>query len=301
MTAKTPTGILRSIRHHWSSLSRPISGLRYLSNPNPHLRQHDWRAQHEAERVRLAAESFRRSLRYQAVPLHDDALASSAADVARAAHPRKKNWEDACPSSMPHQHHTVSDVDNGRYSRGCRYTRWSYRPLYHSVLRVWRSGRTVHLSQSGGAPVRITAPSGLSFRPDGYGVAVVSRDGTEYHPTAEEWRSRAFARTVRQRLSEARTARRAAASLRAEQARHARIKSLGLLSTRVTLDDSRRAGNCVAGTLQFAETRLRMSRADILAAPHLVSVSADRLIKTNDRRAIAAVDAAWARETLVCI
>lgn len=73
---------------------------------------------------------------------------------------------------------------------------------------------------------------------------------------------------------------------------------------RVTLEDSRRAGNCVEGSLAFAERKLGMSREEIVVAGHLFSVPANRLIAVANGdlpRIEAAIKIAWLRETTVSI
>lgn len=72
----------------------------------------------------------------------------------------------------------------------------------------------------------------------------------------------------------------------------------------VTLLDSRSAGNCVEGSLAFAERKLGIPRAEILSAGYLFSVPADRLLRVangNTAQAEAAARDAWMRETTVCI
>ena len=69
----------------------------------------------------------------------------------------------------------------------------------------------------------------------------------------------------------------------------------------VLLEDSRRAGNCVEGSLQFAERRLGLPREAVLAGQWFVSVPGCRLLATGDRRAEMAVRAAFQRETTIAI
>jgi hypothetical protein len=83
-----------------------------------------------------------------------------------------------------------------------------------------------------------------------------------------------------------------------------RVFTRDLRSTRVSLADSRRAGNCVEGALKFAERRLGIGRAEILAGGHLLHVPASRIMAaagTEAEPARRACYAAWLRETTVSI
>ena len=80
-----------------------------------------------------------------------------------------------------------------------------------------------------------------------------------------------------------------------------KIFNRDLKTTRVTLCDSQRAGNCVEGSIIFAEKFLKISREMIVNGKHLLTVAAHRLIATGDERAARAARVAWQRETLVSI
>ena len=82
------------------------------------------------------------------------------------------------------------------------------------------------------------------------------------------------------------------------------IKSLG--NTRVNLNDSRKAGNCIEGTLRFCEKYLKLDRKTILDAGYLISVPAIKILKIakntiNEERAMNACRIAWMRETTISI
>lgn len=156
------------------------------------------------------------------------------------------------------------------------------------------------------------APAGLIFAVDGNGLHLVRKsDGMDYHPSLLDWTAPDFARRVRKGLGDNRhrllamkKAQRLEAASKHRAARLARLMERDLPTTRVTLHDSRMAGNCIEGSLAFAERKLGLDRADILAASHLFTVSADRLLSVSngDRpRVEAAVRLAWLRETTVAI
>lgn len=110
----------------------------------------------------------------------------------------------------------------------------------------------------------------------------------------------ALARTIQDafaRRDEEKTAEAKAAADRA-------VFERDLAATRVTLEDSRQAGNCVEGSLAFAEDKLHISREEIIAGSYLFSVPAKTVLAhaTGDtKKAHAACKRAWLRETAVAI
>ena len=113
----------------------------------------------------------------------------------------------------------------------------------------------------------VVAPAGLVFTHDANGILLrrVS-GGMDYHPEDADWTAKDFATRVRKAMAanwakrrEAKRAAKQAALDAAEAARVAAIRECELATTRVTLDDSRRAGNCVEGSLAFAERKLHFS------------------------------------------
>jgi hypothetical protein len=139
--------------------------------------------------------------------------------------------------------------------------------------------------------LHLTAPEGYTWRVDSLGFAMVAPDGFEYHPTWSEIWSRDAEEHMVRYINIAREQRRAVADTLPK----------GAEDCWVTLEDSRKAGNCVEGTLRFCQLRLGMARDEIIAGAHLVSVSARKLIATGEPRALAAVRMAWMRETTVSI
>lgn len=142
---------------------------------------------------------------------------------------------------------------------------------------------------------RFTCPDGYSWRVDSLGLCLVAGDGVEYHPELHELRSKDPVSHMVASI---------AASRRQRQERlAANLKDLpaGAESCRVTLEDSRRAGNCVEGTLRWCSAKLGMDRESILRGGHLIHVPASRLIATGESRALAAVRKAWERETAIAI
>lgn len=176
---------------------------------------------------------------------------------------------------------------------------------YSSRVRYTSDGRTARLIQSGEMGPVIPAPAGMRWGSDSNGVKLVRiSDGMDYHPTLEDYRAKDFASRVRKAMARNYLARHATAKSVKEAARFEKIFGRESGSCIVTLEDSRRAGNCVEGTLRFAERKLKCDRSAILAAKHLFGVRASQLrahANGDAQRAEAAIRQAWMRETTVCI
>ena len=295
-TAKTAPGVSRWVAKNGGKLTSPM--------------EYGWSAMEEGRRLtytrgsRMLRNADITARRWTEAALADIDLADQACESARIAHPNRRNWRSAVPVKVRQSETNPFGVithDEGRYSSSCTYTKYEYTPTYQSSVRVWRSGKTAELWQSNKMARRILAPTGLRFAADNLGAHVVAADGTDYHPTAAEWQSPKFAAVIRAALTAKRKAMRQTAVAARESDRVAKIRDRQMASCRVTLADSRRAGNCVEGSLAFAERRLGMSRAEIVAGGHLVHASGAALLATGDPRARKAVQVAWLRETTVCI
>lgn len=145
---------------------------------------------------------------------------------------------------------------------------------------------------------------GQTCKRDRNGVCFVRQDGTEYHPTSAEWCDAGLARVVAAKQKEARQRRIDANKQASLQKRHEAIFAREMSSTRVTLEDSRKAGNCVEGSLSFAQRKLGVDRQTVLGAGYLFSLPATLLLANanGDKRQVeAAVRVAFARETTVSI
>lgn len=149
---------------------------------------------------------------------------------------------------------------------------------------------------------RIINPSGMKWSNDSLGIVLIRQsDGMDYHPTVDDYSSKKFASVVRAGMAMNFSKRRESKRAEAAQKKEAAIFDKESKTVRVILEDSRRAGNCMEGSLKFAEKRFRMDRESILAAPWLMGVCGSRVIATCDARAMAAVRAAFTRETMVQI
>jgi hypothetical protein len=150
----------------------------------------------------------------------------------------------------------------------------------------------------------VTMPDGYRWASDHNGVHIVREsDGMDYHPTTKEIVAGKPAKIIAalEENSERRRQQKESED-RAERDRYYFTRDLP--TVRVTLADSRAAGNCVEGSLAFAERKLHIPREEIMAGGHLFSVPATRLLAAangDKPRVEAAVRRAWMRETAVSI
>jgi hypothetical protein len=235
------------------------------------------------------------------LPLADPELCAKSLEQARAENPRKQHLYEGSPTigGKPFAQRW-ENIDYKGSFKGWRGSKLF--ADYQSAIGISRSGRTAVIVQGNKLLCRLLAPTGLRWELDNEGALLCRvSDGLDYHPSLEDLRSPTLSVCVRHGLAEAAKRRRDARKLAREQAKYDRLISKAAATTRVTLEDSRRAVNCVEGSIIFAVERLGMSRAEIVACPWLVSVSAKRLLATRDPRAAAAARQAWARETMVQI
>lgn len=237
----------------------------------------------------------------------DSSLAGLARDAARRANGRIKNWSTPCPTRVTVPLGDYDAINLGQYSRSCKYTRYEYKPCYTSYGVIAANGAALLYRRGFAGAIKsriIHAPAGMRW--DSNNGLCLSResDGMDYHPTPDDLQSRDFATRCRAAMAANYTARLNAKREAKRAARWEKQFQRDLATTRVTLHDSRKAGNCIEGSLRFAERKLGIDRASILAAGHLFTVPAKRILAVaNDETssAMAAVWAAWNRETTVSI
>lgn len=243
-------------------------------------------------------------------PLYNSTLDSQSVSASRKANGRIRNWNGAASSIKPRTKGEYDTKNHGRYSSRYNYNRYSYTPRYTSLLTL-ENGLLVYTFGFVGEMkcVKKPVPSGMRFEKDSLGAKLVRiSDGLDYHFTGDHFLNRRFSTNARLALAKkyrakvADNAERKAQKIHAVQtARFEKLFQRDLKHTYVNLNDSRAVGNCVEGSLRFAELRLKMNRTDILSGGHLCVVNAKRLVDTKDERAIRAARRAWARETLVAI
>lgn len=145
---------------------------------------------------------------------------------------------------------------------------------------------------------REKVPAGYRIDQDSLGIRIVrDADGRDYHPDSYERNLPISAWVERMAFLDAQ--RDAEDKRKAEDSALWQRIASDANTTRVTLQDSRRVGNCVHGSLAFA-SRLGYNANDVNGL-NVPGIRANVLLRTGDERAKRAVRAAWERETLVCI
>ncbi len=183
----------------------------------------------------------------------------------------------------------------GRY----HYFRWKGR--FKSYPGSYQhSTRQIQIGKDWGK--NIVAPSGTHFKWDNLGLCIIrNSDEMDYHPSMDDFCSNNFRTRVKSKLSENYNKRLEHKRLQKKLVQYEKVFIKDLTTTRVNMGDSRKAGNCVEGSLRFMESRYKIDRRDIMNNVHLFHFSAKKLWESGDERAKNAVKKAWERETAICI
>jgi hypothetical protein len=212
--------------------------------------------------------------------------------------PRKYQWEIVPGKETA----IIADVcAESRYKNGKwkTVTRADHRASLTSYSVVSKNGRQVKHFKTCGLTGKVETstervPVGYKLDQDKLGLRIVRvSDGRDYHPDYYQ-RLKPITTWV--------TSMESLDQLRDKQALEQALETLAIRearNTRVTLQDSRRAGNCAAGSLTFAK-RLGYDEGNVHGI-NVPGVRGDVLLRTGDERAKAAVIAAYARETIVII
>jgi hypothetical protein len=221
--------------------------------------------------------------------------------IAGNNNPRKKNLYSGSPRI--YSENARERVETFRYKGSYNgYTGSNIYADYQSCVAISPSGRTACVVVGDRLIRRVKAPAGTKFSVDKLGLCVVRlTDKIDFHFLLEILLDKDFRGQIRRELArkyknsiQARKAAKAALSIQ-------RLFDRQVKSTYVSIEDSRRAGNCIEGSLTFAERRLRLDRDDIIDGRWLYTVPARRLLATGDERASNAVRCAWLRETTISI
>jgi hypothetical protein len=143
-------------------------------------------------------------------------------------------------------------IDNGQYSRRCKYTHWTYRMKVQSWGIVLNGTLRATIDTGNGVRTWWLFPwRGWAWHIDANGIYLADAHGRrDYHPTAatllECDTTAAIAELARNTDAKRREA---AAMARKEAADFRRAEQEGIT---VCLADSLAAGNCLAGTLNWA-------------------------------------------------
>lgn len=225
-----------------------------------------------------------------------DALARARNELGKCGH--RSNYGDGDARVYGH---AVQCREEPIHYKKWRDGSYAYRD-YQSCVGISKSGKSAVVIVSCVLKRRIIAPKDLRFDHDDTGIFCRRlTDNMDFHPESKDWLRKDFWTNVRKQMALNYTKRLSNRKIEQEGNRLKSIMDKQMASAYVLLEDSRRAGNCVAGSLAFAERRLGLTSDEILAAPFLVKVQANRLLSTNEPRARAAVIQAWKRETIVAI
>lgn len=182
---------------------------------------------------------------------------------ARTDYPRRQNWLTPKPSTTRKTTgYGIQDIDNGKYSSRCTYTHWTYQPWVTSYAWLTYAGKSIGW--------RIWAETGTTKAPRGYrwerdanGVKLVSvaDPRNDYHPDSEDLRTLSPRQLAAKLRANAATRRAADKLARAEAAKTKKQQAEDRSAMRraeqegaeICLADSIRAGNCQAGTKNFAD------------------------------------------------
>jgi hypothetical protein len=193
-----------------------------------------------------------------------------------------------------HGYHVAAETEwkNGKPVGYTRATHNNYVRCFALILDAGQALEVcVHTRET-----RHVLPDGYAWEQDGNGLRIFERaePDADYHPDADEL----FAGSAEKMLLRLQANR----EKRIAAARVGRAFERDLATTRVTLADSRRAGNCIEGTLAFAERKLGLPRAEVLTSGFSVPAKTLLRVANGDKsRVEAAIRVAWTRETMVAI
>lgn len=202
-----------------------------------------------------------------AIPLgaQDAAIATKAA---RAAHPRRSNWDAPRPYLKPCAAGDTLDEAFAYRGKHKGRTGYTYHPTIQSAARISNDGAilTALIGHTGKVAVcTVQAGRGYQWDVDSNGVRLVRlADGADYHPSSDEIRAgrAAIVATLRER---AETRKKAAADAKRDAKIIAAACKDGVW---VCLADAVAAGNCRTGTEYFARRHnldiRRHYRAEVL-------------------------------------
>lgn len=193
----------------------------------------------------------------------------------------------------------LSDQDNISYA--CRTIKKSnHKARIELFVQPYNNGKRLAFFRLGKKITR-AVPDGYRFEYHGKSLVFIrDSDGMDLHPEEHHLRTFDFPAMIAS-LEQNHKWRLEIAEHRKDDDFRMAIFNQNIGNTMVSLFDSRRAGNCIEGSLQFASYRLGVPREEILAAPWLVTIPAARLIATGSSLARNAALAAFDRETIVSI
>ena len=222
-------------------------------------------------------------------------------DEARRRNPRKKNI--GCGSAKIYAENAVDREEEFRYKGKFSGYKGSYIYAdYQSCAAISPSGITCCVIVGSSFVKRIKVPAGTRFAKDNLGIHVVrASDKMDFHFLPKILLDKDFCAQIRRGLVEKFKSNQKAKKAAKADTQFEKTFQRQIRSTYVSLEDSRRAGNCVEGSIAFAQRKFGSSREDIVGGQWLYTVPAVRVMATQDPRAVRAVRCAWQRETTISI
>jgi len=230
----------------------------WVALPNRGLKARSYERNQGSKVNYITKSQEKRSKKYIAtIPLDATTAGEVRAEV-KAQFPRRQNWE-ATDAAIGEFGPICREINNGKYSSKCTYTHWTYCP----VVGCWGfiKGSVLEFHFAGKITV-LEPPAGYKWAKDKNGIHIISTDGRkDYHPYSDDLRTYSKA-AIRSRAINNYTTRKAgvaeakkAAKATAEQKKKesAIIRKAEIEGARICLADSLRAGNCKAGTENFAK------------------------------------------------
>lgn len=271
---KTALDIYRSLPQSERATYEPPSGMRGAPAVrelqeiayclDAHKRGGYYRIPDRLLAMRTAYGADTRDMSLALIPLgpHDSTMAN---DVVTARNRRLKNWNH--PEATTHCSNNLryKTIDEGRYSSRCSYTHYTYTPMMLSAGRISDDGSVLGAVINTGR-YTLPAPRGYRWGTDANGIRLyrTTKQGDDFHPTSDDIRA-GIRHIVRQLRKNAETRLQAR---REKQQQDAAEKMACAHGIWVSVDDSRDAGNCAAGTIAYCERhgldRARHYRAEVL-------------------------------------
>lgn len=183
---------------------------------------------------------------------------ADANNEAHEQHPRRKNWESPAAVDEWWQTTHIREVDHGRYSSRCTYTHYTYEPQVGSFAFLTSSGM-VYVYR--GQKYRFRNTHGYKWGKDANGLRLyrVAKPTDDYHPDSSDLigpdGKRATLRSLTAIVRDnAKVRNDVAARARAEKRRAKdAVQKAQREGCHVCVADSLRAGNCKAGTVNWAQ------------------------------------------------
>ena len=223
---------------------------------------------------------------------------------AKSQNPRLKNWKSSRPVIVDTPYLGGYDSEQISYRGSARrYIGFEYFPVYTSRLNVYDKYNASYdffdVDTTKIKSKKLRCPKGTEWDADG-SIVQSSNFAIEYHPTSKDMMSKNFGSRIIAALMSAKIRREKNLILSESQLEYQRIMDREIDTTRVNLEDSRMSGNCLEGSLRYAERMLRTSRESILIAPWLVHFPTSSL-DPDKKECQRAIRQAWLRETTVSI